>query len=68
MNIEDCIARIKDEIGIINDELGEIVKHQEAMRTDVDWIKNTVLPRIEKEVWAIIVLIIAAALAVWFLK
>lgn len=61
MELNESIARI-------NEELGEIRDHQAVLRTDVDWIKEKILPRIEKEVWAIIFLIVGMGAAVWFLK
>lgn len=68
MKLEDCIERIEKKIATINEELGEVRDHQATMRTDIDWIKDSILPRVEKELWAIIFLIVGMGAAVWLLK
>ncbi len=40
MDIEDCILQIKEEIGIINDELGEVGERLATLEADVRWIRG----------------------------
>jgi len=71
----DDTAYIRDKLDIINGEMGELRdsqvklgKAQVEMRVNLDWIMKKALPRIEKEVWAILFLIVGAGLAFWFFK
>lgn len=40
MELGDCITRIKDELKVLNDELGEVVERLAALETDMTWVKR----------------------------
>lgn len=42
MELGDCITRIKDELKVLNDELGEVVERLAALETDIAWVKRLV--------------------------
>ena len=57
MELESCIIRIKDELKVLNDELGEAVERLTALETDIAWVKRLV--------WAILSGVIALLVKVY---
>ena len=59
---------MKEHIATINEELGAIKMSQSTIQNDLEWVKNHIIPRIEKELWLVFSAIILAALAFWLFK
>ncbi len=67
--------QVPKHIEVLNDEVGELCKRMAAMQqiqattqNDLGWLKDKVIPRIEREIWLVFGTIILTALAFWLFR
>jgi predicted nucleic acid-binding Zn-ribbon protein len=61
------LKTIAKELQVINDELGEVEVNTATMRTDIEWLKKG-LTKLQRELWAVLSVIVGTALLYWFLQ